>query len=294
MRVLHISDCHGDATSAADAMAAASQLKVPVVHTGDMVHDYFPQGVEHLDMPNILPVIGNHDSINTYRTDPSGYHFLDKPSQAELRARYFDPYPNRGLIFPDANATWWHKDVDGCRIIGLDVTALDQNLASEITWLGDTLNDMPALILVDIGPRNLPYKADGFTDALYWQNESWYNSDADITYPGATRLSNIVFAHAERTNTPIAMLCGHEHSDGAIVYRGVPIVTVGSLLHDKYNSVYRSQDAVTSRLFANLVTFDSDGLTVQRIGADSRHTGSRAKMWAYSYREKRITAVISR
>lgn len=294
MRALHISDTHGYTQGASDAMALAASMGVPVVHTGDMVPDYFQQDISYLEMANILPVIGNHDAINESGTDPSGYHWHDKPSQSALRAKYFSPYPSQGLTFPDESATWWHKDVEGCRVVGLDITALDNDLARETAWLGNTLNAMPTLVLAHIGPRNLTYTADGFTDSRYWDNPSWYESATATLYPGITQLSNIVFAHGERTGTPMAMLCGHEHADGAVVHRGVPIITVGSVIQDMYNSVCRSQDAVTSRLVANLITFDSSGLTVQRLGADGRTTGSRAKMWAYSYSEKRVTAIVSR
>ena len=45
MRVLHISDTHGYAAGADDAMALASRLNVSVVHTGDMVPDYYQQSI---------------------------------------------------------------------------------------------------------------------------------------------------------------------------------------------------------------------------------------------------------
>ena len=294
MRVLHISDTHGYAAGTNDAMALASRLKVPVVHTGDMVPDYHQQSIGYLDMGKILPVIGNHDAINESGTDPSGYNWHDKPSQAALRKKFFDQFPAQGLTFPDSNATWWHKDMEGCRVIGLDITALGADLANEVKWLGSVLNTMPTLVLAHIAPRNLAYSADGFTNAAYFANASWYDADVSHIYPGVAQLSDAVFQHAELTSTPTAMLCGHEHADGAIVHRGVPVITVGSVIQDMYNNVYRSQEAVTSRLVANLVTFDRTGLVVQRLGADSRPSGSRAKMWAYSYSDSRVTAIISR
>lgn len=294
MRVLHISDTHGYAAGTDDAMALASRLKVPVVHTGDMVPDYNQQSVSYLDMGKILPVIGNHDAINESGTDPSGYHWHDKPSQTALREKFFDPFPAQGLTFPDSNATWWHKDMEGCRVIGLDITALGADLTNEVKWLGSVLNTMPTLVLAHIAPRNLAYSADGFTNAAYFANASWYDPDVAHIYPGVAQLSDAVFQHAELTGTPTAMLCGHEHADGAIVHRGVPVITVGSVIQDMYNNVYRSQEAVTARLVANLVTFDATGLVVHRLGADGRTTGSRAKMWAYSYIENRVTAIVSR
>lgn len=294
MRVLHISDTHGYAAGTNDAMALASQIKVPVIHTGDMVPDYHQQSIGYLDMGKILPVIGNHDAINESGTDPSGYNWHDKPSQAALRKKFFDPFPAQGLTFPDSNATWWHKDMEGCRVIGLDITALGTDLANEVKWLGSVLNTMPTLVLAHIAPHNLAYSADGFTNAEYFANASLYDPNVAQIYPGVTQLSDAVFRHAELTGTPTAMLCGHEHTDGAIVHRGVPVITVGSVSKDTYNNVYRSQEAVTSRLVANLVTFDATGLVVQRLGADSRPTGSRAKMWAYSYADSRVTAIMSR
>lgn len=294
MRALHISDTHGYAAGTDDAMAIATSMGVPVIHTGDMVPDYYQQDISYLDMDNILLVIGNHDAINESGTDPSGYNWHDKPSQAALREKFFDPFPAQGLTFPDSNATWWHKDMEGCRVIGLDITALGADLTNEVKWLGSVLNTMPTLVLAHIAPHNLAYSADGFTDAAYFANASWYDPNVAQIYPGVAQLSDAVFLHAELTGTPTAMLCGHEHADGAIVHRGVPVITVGSVIQDTYNNVYRSQEAVTARLVANLVTFDATGLVVQRLGADSRPTGSRAKMWAYSYIENRVTAILSR
>lgn len=294
MRALHISDTHGYAAGADDAMAIATSMGTPVIHTGDMVPDYYQQDISYLDMANILPVIGNHDAISESGTDPSGYNWHDKPSQAALREKFFDPFPAQGLTFPDSNATWWHKDMEGCRVIGLDITALGADLANEVKWLGSVLNTMPTLVLAHIGPRNLAYSADGFTDAAYFANASWYDPNVAQIYPGVAQLSDAVFQHADLTGTPTAMLCGHEHADGATVHRGVPVITVGSVLQDTYNNVYRGQEAVTARLVANLVTFDATGLVVQRLGADSRPTGSRAKMWAYSYTDSRVTAIMSR
>lgn len=294
MKLLHISDTHGYSEGTADAFAIAREMSLPMVHTGDMVKDYFQQDLSYLDMPNMWPVIGNHDAINLSGTHPSGYDWHDKPSQTELRTKFFDPYQGRGLIFPTETATWWHKDVEGCRIIGLDVTALGNDLTSELNWLRDTLNNTPTIVLNHIGPRDLDYTNDGFTCAAYWHNDGWYNHSTDNDYPGIAQLSDIVFAHAERSGTPCAMLCGHEHADGATVHRGVPVISIGSIYQDNYNNVYRSETANTARTVTNLVTFDGMGLTVQRLGADSRITGSRAKMWAYSYVEKRVTAIVSR
>lgn len=294
MQVMHISDSHGYAAGTADALALAAHMGVPVVHTGDIVPDYFQQDIGYMDMARVWPVIGNHDAINASGTDPSGYHWHDKPTQAELRAKYFDPYQSRALVFPSANATWWHRDVAGCRIVGLDVTALGADLAEEITWLRNILTDMPALVLTHICPRNLPFAADGFTAAGYWDDPTLYDANTGSIYPGIAQLSEVVFAHAELTGAPTAMLCGHEHADGAVVHRGVPIISVGSIIQDRYNNVYRSTGKDTSRVVANLVTFDAYGLIVQRLGADGRTTGSRAKMWVYSYIDKRVTAIVSR
>lgn len=293
MRALHISDTHGYAAGTSDAMALAASMGVPVIHTGDMVPDYHQQSIGYLDMGKILPVIGNHDAINESGTDPSGYNWHDKPSQEALRKKFFDPFPTQGLIFPNSTATWWHKDMEGCRVIGLDVTALGADLANEVNWLGSVLNTMPTLVLAHIAPHNLAYSANGFTYAAYFANTSWYDPAVAQIYPGVDKLSDAVFRHAELTGTPTAMLCGHEHADGAIVHRGVPVISVGSVIQDTYNNIYRSQEAVTSRLVANLVTFDETGLVVQRLGADSRTTGSRAKMWAYSYTDSRVTAIVS-
>lgn len=294
MRLLHISDTHGYADGSNDAVSIASSMGVQVVHTGDMVQDYFQQGVDYLAMDAIWPVLGNHDVINQSGTDPSGYNWHDKPTQAELRAKYFDPYPGRALVFPSANATWWHRDVSDCRIVGLDATALGADLSAEIAWLHNILTDMPALVLTHYCPRNLPFAADGFTATGYWDDPTLYDNNPVNIYPGIAQLSEVVFAHAELTGTPTAMLCGHEHADGAVVHRGVPVISVGSIIQDRYNNVCRSSGKDTSRVVANLVTFDASGLTIQRLGADGRTTGSRAKMWAYSYAEKRVTAIVSR
>lgn len=294
MRAMHISDTHGYAAGTSDAMSLAASMGVPVIHTGDMVPDYHQQSIGYLDMGKILPVIGNHDAINESGTDPSGYNWHDKPSQEALRKKFFDPFPDQGLTFPDSNATWWHKDMEGCRVIGLDITALGADLANEVNWLGSVLNTMPTLVLAHIAPQNLAYSANGFTYAEYFANTSSDDHAVAHIYPGVDKLSDEVFRHAELTGTPTAMLCGHEHADGATVHRGVPVISVGSVIQDTYNNVYRSQEAVTSRLVANLVTFDETGLVVQRLGADSRTTGSRAKMWAYSYTDSRVTAIISR
>ena len=294
MKVLHISDTHGYSDGTSDALSLARRMGLPIVHTGDMVPDYFQQSIDYLDMPNIWPIVGNHDAINRSGANPAGYDWHDKPTQSELRTKFFDPYPGRGLIFPTDDATWWHKDIEGCRIIGLDITAIGSDLVNETNWLRSTLNMMPTLVLAHIGPRRLKNSADGFTCETYWQNTAWYNPDEDKTYPGITQLSEIAFAHAESAGVPTAMLCGHEHADGAIVHRGVPVINIGSVISDKYNNLYRSQSADTARTVANLVTFDSSGLTVQRLGSDSRSTGSRAKMWSYSYAEHRVTAIVSR
>ena len=167
-------------------------------------------------------------------------------------------------------------------------------MAEEITWLRNILSDMPALVLAHICPRNLTFTEDGFTATGYWDDPTLYDPKTANIYPGIAQLSEVVFAHAELTGTPTAMLCGHEHTDGAVVHRGVPVISVGSTIQDRYNNVYRSTGKDTSRVVANLVTFDAGGLIVQRLGADGRTTGSRAKMWVYSYIENRVTAIVSR
>lgn len=292
MRLLHISDTHAYTDGTADAVELGRYLGVQIVHTGDMVQDYYQQGIAYMDSAAMWPVIGNHDAINQSGTDPTGYHWHDKPSQQQLRGTFFDPFPSRGLVFSDDGATWWHKDVQDCRIIGLDVTALGDDLARECAWLRTMLTSMPTIVLAHIGPRELPYTANSFTDYSYWSDPAWYGNNMSNVYPGIAQLSSIVFANAETSETPIVMLCGHEHVDGAIVHRGVPIITVGSIVQDP-SGIYRSTVKDTSRLVANLVTFTQHDLVVQRLGADSRTNGSRAKMWAYSYDAKRVTAIIS-
>lgn len=293
MKALHISDTHGYADGAADAAALAASMGVQLLHTGDMVLDYFQQDISYLDMGSLWPVVGNHDALDQSGVDPAGYHWDDKPTQAQMRAKFFDPWPERGLTFPTNTATWWSRELPDCRVIGLDVTALGRDLESEAGWLANILDMAPTLVLTHIGPRGLDYEPNGFNDSVYWP--AYYKGDRyEQTYPGIERLAEIVFAHAELSGVPCAMLCGHEHADGATVHRGVPVVTVGSVFQDQYNHVYRSDAALTSRLVANLVTFDASGLTVQRLGADSRTTGSRAKMWAYSFSEKRVSGIVSR
>lgn len=292
MRLLHISDTHAYVEGTSDAVELAKYLGVQIVHTGDIVQDFYQQSVDYMDLGAVWPVIGNHDAINQSGTDPAGYHWHDRPSQQQLRAKFYDPFPARGLVFGGSNATWWHKDMPDCRIIGLDVTALGDDLALESTWLRATLNDIPTVVLAHIGPRNLAYEANSFTDYSYWSDPAWYGDSWSNVYPGIAQLSNIVFAHAETSGTPTVMLCGHEHVDGAIVHRGVPIITVGSIVQDP-SGIYRSTVKDTSRLVSNLVTFTQHSLVVQRLGADSRANGSRAKMWAYSYDNNRVTAIVS-
>ena len=61
IQLLHISDTHAFAEGTRDAVALSRQLGIPLVHTGDMVQDYYGQDITYAYPGAMLFCIGNHD-----------------------------------------------------------------------------------------------------------------------------------------------------------------------------------------------------------------------------------------
>lgn len=288
IQLLHISDTHAFAEGTRDAVALSQRLGIPLVHTGDMVQDYYGQDITYAYPGTMLFCIGNHDVWS--KTLPRQY-----TEQSKLYATYYAPYASGRDCTQTAPDTWWYKDIEGVRLISLDCLCDGSVMARQLTWLDNVIAECEwCVVLSHMAPRSLQPHACCLTCSEYYSTTFASPEEQDqMQYtPGLKQLYNALLPHKDKI---LIELCGHEHSDCIGMAPDWPVSVIGSTIIDDYNNVYRSTGTVQSRCVANLVRIaPSEFCAIYRLGAIGRTNGERGRMVVYDYKTKRFSTKVSR
>lgn len=288
IQLLHISDTHAFAEGTRDAVALSQRLGIPLVHTGDMVQNYYGQDITYAYPGTMLFCIGNHDAWT--KTLPRQY-----TEQSKLYATYYAPYASGRNCAQTAPDTWWYKDIEGVRLISLDCICDGGVMARQLTWLENVIAECEwCVVLSHMAPRSLQPHACCLTCTEYYSTTFVSPEEQDqMQYtPGLKQLYDALLPHKDKI---LIELCGHEHSDCIGMAPDWLVSVIGSTIIDGYNNVYRSTGTVQNRCVANLVRIaPGDFCAIYRLGAIGRTNGERGRMVVYDYKTKRFSANVSR
>lgn len=288
IQLLHISDTHAFAEGTRDAVALSQRLGIPLVHTGDMVQDYYGQDIAYAYPGTMLFCIGNHDVWT--KTLPRQY-----TEQSKLYATYYAPYASGRNCVQTAPDTWWYKDIEDVRLISLDCLCDGSVMARQLTWLENVITECEwCVVLSHMAPRSLQPHACCLTCSAYYSTTfASPEEQGQMQYtPGLKQLYDALLPHKDKI---LIELCGHEHADCFGMAPDWPVSVIGSTIIDSYNNVHRSTSTVQNRCVANLVRIaPGDFCAIYRLGAIGRTNGERGRMVVYDYKTKRFSAKVSR
>lgn len=288
IQLLHISDTHAFAEGTRDAVALSQRLGIPLVHTGDMVQDYYGQDIAYAYPGTMLFCIGNHDVWT--KTLPRQY-----TEQSKLYATYYAPYASGRNCVQTAPDTWWYKDIEDVRLISLDCLCDGSVMARQLTWLENAIAECDwCVVLSHMAPRSLQPHACCLTCSAYYSTTFVSPEEqGQMQYtPGLKQLYDALLPHKDKI---LIELCGHEHADCFGMAPDWPVSVIGSTIIDSYNNVYRSTNTVQNRCVANLVRiYPSDFCAIYRLGAIGRTNGERGRMVVYDYKTNRFSSEVSR
>lgn len=288
IQLLHISDTHAFAEGTRDAVALSQRLGIPLVHTGDMVQDYYGQDIAYAYPGTMLFCIGNHDVWT--KTLPRQY-----TEQSKLYATYYAPYASGRNCVQTAPDTWWYKDIEDVRLISLDCLCDGSVMARQLTWLENVIAEREwCVVLSHMAPRSLQPHACCLTCSAYYSTTFVSPEEqGQMQYtPGLKQLYDALLPHKDKI---LIELCGHEHADCFGMAPDWPVSVIGSTIIDSYNNVYRSTNTVQNRCVANLVRiYPGDFCAIYRLGAIGRTNGERGRMVVYDYKTNRFSSEVSR
>lgn len=274
-----------------------------VIHCGDLVQDYYEQGISPVNLRKTLCVVGNHDTLLHIGVDPNGYHWEKQPTQAQLRERYISPLVNAfGVDSPDGT-TWWKKlyTEQNVMVIGVNDTAIGGIAEKQLKFVEETVaeceTDGYGIVLVKHGPIPSVYPIKcNFTTANTNDAITW-GVDYEITYPEA----NSYLAPIRQSNAKVVcILYGHNHMDtfGSITKNNgtkIPVIGIGSVLADIFNDVPRTSNGTLNDVVMNQIEYmpELDSLRVYRLGAYGSALGCSRKMLTWSYAKGKIVSCYS-
>ena len=274
-----------------------------VIHCGDITYALFPEGIGNFDGTKSVCVIGNHDA---WQNNGDGPVHLNPPTQAQLYERYFKVSKDAFNLEMNVNETWWSKTITSknLMILGLNDTAVDATLDSELKWLNEKLKQAASsnldVVAVKHGVNRYENLVTCNFTAPYMLSEGFTSDQKEYIYR-YPRSDELIGTLLKSNANIICLLCGHEHGD-AFGYmfksngKKIPVIHVGSTYIDVYNDAARSSDSnKTSSVVCNMIEYDDacKTLRIYRIGADTTISGSTRKMLVYSYEKEDIVSACS-
>ena len=295
-RFAQISDTHN---SNLTAYANALLDDIPYLdfkcHTGDIVQNYFEQGISNAGFDSHLVVLGNHDMLLQSGVNPIQYDWTKQPTQAQAYNLFFNPYKAQtGITIPN-NTSWWFKDFDdkAVRVIGLNCHVLGDAKTTQATWLEATLSEVivknyKVVILSHIAPDLTKSVLSTFTDLYEPEHDSVREAHSFIQ-----ESRTIIDDYISNGGNIICGLYGHEHCDLFLNNSGVPEFVIGSTVINNYNNVQRTNNT-TSSVVVNLYEYDDflQTLKVWRLGAGDLKNGRFRKLLTWSYNKKEIISYV--
>lgn len=309
-KFLHWSDPHGKGDLTVQTDQLAQMLSVDEnICTGDLVPDYYEQGISTLDLNGVLAVTGNHDVILESGTDPSGYQWDKQPTAAQQYQRYFAPYKDANGIVIESDRTYWYKrktydGLDIC-IIGLDSQARGDLKTYQDRWLqtmlSDALKTKTRVLIASHYPNSrLKCLENSWLDRPYYPNleTDTYASERDW-YPAIISTYDIVNSYADQGLEVIAWVTGHEHADCLFEGGNVkkyPMTTIAATIPDRYSDLYRGGYGTVDAICANYCEYRPEErvLRMYRLGAGSSKGGSERVFAIWDYDKSKWVTVLDR
>lgn len=277
IRLLHISDTHGYADGTNDAISLAADLNAHLVHTGDWVRSIITHDSSYAPIDRFLFAVGNHDVC----TGEESNGLPVRAQNSSIVTKYFEGFDNTRGIVREPDKTYWYKDIEELRIIGIDQFMSGNDFADEMAWLERIIDGCQyCAILAHMTLRDASVIDCSMSCYSYWHGRDFAGDSAAWGKDSIASVYALLQKHREKV---MCVLCGHDHADGVFMLGGFPTFIVGSTHIDGYNNVSRSTDKLISRCVANLVDIEPGvSVVVRRLGAFDRATGERAIICSFN------------
>ncbi len=304
--LLHFSDAHGSSVNFArvlDYHELYKELIDDVIHTGDLVSNYYEDGFSSLagipGFEEVLNVIGNHDT----RKNNSEYEDARKWSEYAGKVAYdtyLAPYianwgdENNPIVQPENAASvgkcYFYKDYTAkkIRLIVIDnmvMLATSENYdPNQITWFQRVLADALRNELTVVVAMHFP-NDDSVIDCSF-TNYGRQPDSGDWAPVQMAQFFDAVNAFKQSGGEFVCWFCGHVHSSlighpGS--YTDQLIVAVGSTIEDGRGSFPRVSGTKTQDFF-HLMGIDTFRKTVRVLQIGVEYDSMMRHRECFSYR----------
>ena len=303
LNIAHISDPHtSPALTSASTLVSGLGADLNVC-SGDICSAWFEQGIGSYDNNIFAPIIGNHDAILKAGAIDTGYDWTIQPTQQQLYNRYF--YGCKLVNAVNGYSWWsWENSAENVLILGINNAIYDSaTLDTENAWLKEKLayaaeKGLAVMIFQHGLEKSYNAVSCNFTNRA---RVSTFADEAAAwlkTYPYSYKLSDTIKAFSGKL---LGIFAGHTHYDIFATVttdngENVPYIAIGSLLHDSYNDVARSDTVNTlANAVLNLYRYSANlnALEVYRLGASGSASGDRRKMLVWDYGKQAIVSQVS-
>ena len=304
--LLHFSDAHGSSVNFArvlDYHELYKELIDDVIHTGDLVSNYYEDGFSSLagipGFEEVLNVIGNHDT----RKNNSEYEDARKWSEYAGKVAYdtyLAPYianwgdENNPIVQPEnaasAGKCYFYKDYTAkkIRLIVIDnmvMLATSENYdPNQITWFQRVLADALRNELTVVVAMHFP-NDDSVIDCSF-TNYGRQPDSGDWAPVQMAQFFDAVNAFKQSGGEFVCWFCGHVHSSligHPGTYTDQLIVAVGSTIEDGRGSFPRVSGTKTQDFF-HLMGIDTVRKTVRVLQIGVEYDSMMRHRECFSYR----------
>lgn len=307
LSILHFSDAHGSSVNfqrVLDYFALYQSEINDIIHTGDLVSDYYENGFSQLadlaGFPRVLQVIGNHDT-RKYNSEYEDARQWSEYAGKVAYDTYIAPYiANWGdasnPITQPADAAsvgkcYYYKDytANKIRLIVIDnmvMLATSENYdPNQITWFESVLADALQNELTVVVAMHFP-NDDSVIDCPF-TNYGRQPDGADWASAQMAQFFDAVNTFKQNGGEFVCWFCGHVHSSligRPGTYTDQLIVAVGSTIMDGRGSFPRVGDTKTQDFF-HLMGIDTyrKTLKVLQIGVEYDAYMRHRECFCYNY-----------
>lgn len=307
LSIIHFSDAHGSSVNfqrVLDYFALYQSEINDIIHTGDLVSDYFENGFSQLadlaDFPRVLQVIGNHDT-RKYNSEYEDARQWSEYAGKVAYDTYIAPYianwgdTNNPITQPADAATvgkcYYYKDYTAkkIRLIVIDnmvMLATSENYdPNQITWFESVLADALQNELTVVVAMHFP-NDDSVIDCPF-TNYGRQPDSGDWASAQMAQFFDAVNTFKQNGGEFVCWFCGHIHTSligHPGTYTDQLIVAVGSTIMDGRGSFPRVGDTKTQDFF-HLMGIDTyrKTLKVLQIGVEYDAYMRHRECFCYNY-----------
>lgn len=307
LSILHFSDSHGSSVNfqrVLDYFALYQSEIKDIIHTGDVVSDYFENGFSQLadlaGFPRVLQVIGNHDT-RKYNSEYEDARQWSEYAGKVAYDTYIAPYiANWGdasnPITQPADAAsvgkcYYYKDytANKIRLIVIDNMVMLTTSANfdpnQITWFESVLSDALQNEMTVVVAMHFP-NDDSVIDCPF-TNYGRQPDSADWASAQMAQFFDAVNTFKQNGGEFVCWFCGHVHTSligHPGTYTDQLIVAVGSTIMDGRGSFPRVGDTKTQDFF-HLMGIDTNRKTLKvlQVGVEYDAYMRHRECFCYNY-----------